>query len=314
MDVLVCTQPHEPLCHERVDALRNALPLVDFYHFDQAIEQDPEAPGFWDLWKGVLDNYISIPSETVIVASETYGKKVAEIMGARFIPYDIDRSLNTTRATDVRAIPFAMFDQILPEFRKHLQTKVTIFGAESTGKTTLAKDIAAYMHMPWVFEWARPFLNYTVNEITVQSMNDIWMGQYALQQQMSQSPYPVVIQDTDLYSTIGYWELPHWQQILGACPLDLKRDASWLQSDLYLITRSDIPFEPDPLRYGGDHREGSDAYWISVCEKYKLPYFVLGSVIREERCEEAVDLIQGKMVGKLAQIDFDRKSGAILTG
>ena len=36
--------------------------------------------------------------------------------------------------------------------------KVVIFGPESTGKTTLAKDLAAHYKAPWVPEYAREYL------------------------------------------------------------------------------------------------------------------------------------------------------------
>lgn len=305
-DVLVCTQPFEPFPNERVKALRYALEGCEVHHFDQEIPQDPTIEGFWDIWKGILINY-GVTSDTIIVASEPYGQKLAEIMGAKFMPYDIDRCLNSVKATQVREHPYAYFDQIIPEFQQYLSTRVTIFGAESTGKTTLAKKLSVQYGCPGLFEWARPYLEHTVNEITADSMETIWRGQYALQRQGGIINHkPILIQDTDLYSTIGYWELPHWRKELGPVPPDLIRDAKALQSDLYLITPSNIPFEADPLRYGGDHREGSDAYWVRVCENYGLPYFLLSKDDPFERALEAIKLINRKMDSKLAQIAYDR--------
>ena len=68
-------------------------------------------------------------------------------------------------------------------------------------------------------------------------MTAIWYGQRALQEHASViSPSPYVIQDTDLFSTVGYWQFPHWQSRLGACPQRLIDDAIRLKSDLYIIT------------------------------------------------------------------------------
>ena len=58
-------------------------------------------------------------------------------------------------------------------------------------------------------------------------------------------------------------------------PKGLVTDATILKSDLYLITQSNIPFEQDPLRYGGDRRESKDEYWIGLCEGYDLNYRVV---------------------------------------
>ena len=307
-DVLVCTQPFEPFPKERVDALVRATrgtQRIRIHHYPKTIEQNPDASGFWETWKDILEFY-GVGYNTVIVSSESYGKRLADLTGAKFMPYDIDRQLNPAKATEVREDPAKHFDQILPEFRHHLQTKVTIFGAESTGKTTLAKELARAYKCPWTFEYARPYLENTVNEITIPSMKDIWSGQAALQEQASLLPSALVIQDTDLYSTVGYWELPHWGETLGRCPEGLHEDAKSLRSDLYLVCPSNIPFEQDPLRYGGDHREGSDAYWIGVCERYGLPYFVLQRPEKSSRAIDAIDLINAKRKAKLAGLTYDR--------
>lgn len=165
---------------------------------------------------------------------------------------------------------------------------VTVFGAESTGKTTLSQHLAAAYGATWLYEFARPYLELTHFPITRQSMMAIWHGQHVIQ---TMATGQLVIQDTDLYSTIGYWQFPHWKKTLRACPSPLIKDASSERSDLYIITPSTIPFESDPLRYGNDHREGSDDYWIDVCKQYSLPYAILSTQSRHNRLTEASILI-----------------------
>src|SRR5664279_4323774 len=140
--LIICTQPHEPFAAERVAALQQALRHAQFSnvtlkHIDKAMEQNPAADGFWDMWRDILVGY-GITANDYIVSSETYGKKLAEITGAQFFPYDIDRSINPVKATPIRNAPLAHFNHIIPEFRKYISATVTIFGAESTGKTTLS--------------------------------------------------------------------------------------------------------------------------------------------------------------------------------
>lgn len=36
-----------------------------------------------------------------------------------------------------------------------------------------------------------------------------------------------------------------------------------------------IPFEADPLRYGGDKRESGMQHWIDILEEFDLPYYVV---------------------------------------
>lgn len=311
---VLCTQPFEPFPSERASSLRAAITRagmkrrVNLIHFKKAMEQDPQAPGFWDTWKRMMESF-GITNDDIIVASETYGRRVAEVTGTKFFPYDIARSLNPAKATSVRQEPLQTFESIIPEFQPYVRTRVTIFGAESTGKTTLSKQLASELGGQWLFEYARPYLENTVNEITPRSMTAIWNGQRALQRHADNlSDSPFIIQDTDLFSTVGYWRFPHWQNQIGSCPEGLVRDAQALKSDLYIITRSTIPFEPDSLRYGGDVREGSDEYWIDICERFELPYVVLASTGRDERFEEAKRLVLERAETKTSSLTFTRFS------
>ncbi|MGB4762655.1 MAG: ATP-binding protein [Candidatus Saccharimonas sp.] len=170
---------------------------------------------------------------------------------------------------------------------------VTIFGAESTGKTTLSRQLAQKLEATWLHEFARPYLEQTHADITNTSMIDIWRGQLKLQKQAQGD---LVVQDTDLFSTVGYWQLPHVEPTLGPCPDELIADAHRLRSDLYIITKSNIPFEQDKIRYGGDRRESPDQYWIDLCENYALPYIVLDASSRATRVETAQTIIHERRI------------------
>jgi NadR type nicotinamide-nucleotide adenylyltransferase len=293
-NVVVCTQPSEPFSQERILAVYDIIkPMVSTWMvpLNREMEQNADAPGFWDMWRGILHGNGARDGDTYI-ASEVYGKRLADEMNGKFMPYDPERSIMPIKATKVREDVYGMWTSIAPEFAKHLTRRITIFGAESTGKTTLAKRLSEVTDSYFVPEYARPYLENTVNEITVSSMTDIWKGQAALQQSARMwEPRQFIIQDTDLFSTVGYWEFPHWQDTIGAPPEGLVADALHQKSDLYLITKSNIPFEADPLRYGGDAREGSDEYWINVCEKYDLNYIVLDAEGLTNRAFEALPLI-----------------------
>lgn len=309
---IINTQPHEPFPKERTIALRAAIKRVGLgrrvklIHYNKTVEQDPSTPGFWEMWQRMMTEF-GITTDDIIVASERYGKKLAEITGTQFYPYDIGRDINGAKATSIRVDPLAHFGDMIPEFQPYLRTRVTVFGAESTGKTTLSHELAEALDATWLFEYARPYLEETVNEITPQSMTAIWQGQRALQEHAGEmSPSPYIIQDTDLFSTVGYWQFPHWQPTIGSCPERLVDDALRLRSDLYIVTQSNIPFEVDPLRYGGDKREGSDDYWITICEQYNLPYAVLETNDRTERLETAIKLVKEVAKTKAEKLFYDR--------
>lgn len=318
--VIVCTQPSEPYAAERYMALGEAargLGNVSIRRMHKQIEQNPEADGFWEMWTEIMEAFTARPGDYV-VASEPYGKAVADLFGGVFMPYDLERGFAPIKATNVRNSTGILFADIIPEFQKHLVSTITIWGAESTGKTTLGKHFANYglPGMPagcrarFVFEYARPMLESTSPDINIPVMERIWQGQLALQEHVKNDlgDYPVIIQDTDLYSTIGYWKQPHWEAELGPVPEQLVRDAERTRSDLYIILRSNIDFEPDPIRYGGDRRESPDEFWIRIAELYKLPYVVLDSDDVWDRWLEAGEKGMTALVeSKLSSIHYDRE-------
>lgn len=304
VNVIVATQPDEPYAAERITALREAakaLPGVIIHQIHKTLPQEPEGGGFWDMWADFLHMF-GFRAGDYIVASEMYGAKLAQVVDGHFMPYDVDRELYSAKATFVREAPRTYFDWILPEFQPVVRQTITMFGAESTGKTTLSRTMAGLMSGHWAFEYARPYLEKVKNEVTDATMRDIWRGQLALQRHMQLlQDKPFIFQDTDLFSTVGYWDF--WT---GDTPTPLKVDAINNKSDLYIITQSNIPFEPDPLRYGGDKRESKDQFWIDLCEDYELNYVVLTSDNLADRVEETREIVRNHF-DENVKLAYDRK-------
>lgn len=288
--VIVCTQPGEPYPRERVEAINDttrSLGVVRVAHVHRTLPQEPEGhEGFWDLWAEILHSE-GFEAGDYIVASETYGQTLAAHVDGRFMPYDLDRQIRYTKATDVRYDPVAYWDDMLPQFRRLFQKRVTLFGAESTGKTTTTRELARHYGARWIFEWWRPYAELVGPEVTVEKMHACWHGQSALQDAVGDGyDGRILFQDTDLFSTVGYWEM--WQP--ESMPAGLLAAARARKSDLYLILSSDIPFAADPLRLGGDRRETTDQYWIDLCVREGLPYAVV-SEVGYERELEALEIL-----------------------
>jgi len=281
--VIVSTQPDEPYPFDRYNSIRDSVSdNVEVVWFNETIEQNAEAPGFWDMWRKIMTDR-GFKAGDYIVASEPYGMRLAQELGGVFMPYDMNRDIAPIKATGVRNDTFNNWHLMIPNFRRLFVQTVTFFGAESTGKTTLSKEIAKRLDCIWMPEWARPYLETVSTEITTESMTAIWKGQEALQQHaLNFHETPFIIQDTDLFSTVGNWDF--WDM---NTPQELVDSACLNKSDLYLITQSNIPFEQDPIRYGGDKRESDDKYWIDLCERYDLNYQVIESVRLGPRIEEA---------------------------
>lgn len=297
--VIVCTQPGEPMVDERVKALRDATSKISnvvVQHLHETLPQEPDNENsvqFWVMWNHILRSF-GFKEGDYIVSSEPYGVVLAEAARGVFMPFDMDRWITRTKATPIRETGYIERYQryILPEFLPFLRRTVTIFGAESVGKTTVTARAESAFSGTITPEWARPYLEAVGSEITVEKMHMIHAGQRAIQdlvKEISTSIY--TIQDTDLFSTVGYWEM--WDQ--DSMPERLLEDARSRKSDLYVILSSDIPFKPDPLRYGGTVRESTDQYWIDLCVREELPYvYITDTEDRFGSTINAIDEFFGK--------------------
>lgn len=309
VNVVLATQPDEPFPAERFGAL---LQIADKYPnrkvfvrwYQRPIQQTPlndHDEAFWFLWRDILRSY-GLDWGDYIVASEHYGATLAEYCRCQFVPFDIERDQLAVRATDIREDPLLHFDKISPSFQPSLRKRITIFGAESCGKTTLSRQLARAEKGFWVPEYARPYLEAVGPEVTDEKMEMIWHGQRALQDSARRQAVdcPIIVQDTDLLSTLGYWEA--WSP--ETVPTGLKRDAFLDTPDLYLMVRSNIPFETDPLRYGGDEREFPDDYWLNVLDRTPCRYEIIEASDIGERLRQAREAVWKMFDGVL---DYERE-------
>jgi cytidyltransferase-like protein len=78
-----------------------------------------------------------------VFTSEPYGDELARRLGARHVCVDQERGLRAISGTLVRTDPIGAWDHLAPGVRAWFARRVVVVGAERTGRTTLAEDLAA---------------------------------------------------------------------------------------------------------------------------------------------------------------------------
>lgn len=267
---------------------------VKIHWLDRDVPQEPsEHPDFWNVWRDIVREFVDVKPDDYFVASELYGMDMANVLGCKFMPCNRYRETVAISGTAVRSDLMDNFEFILPAFQKHIRKTVTVFGAESCGKTTMTRWLAKEFNGHFVPEWAREYLETVGAEITDEKMRTIIHGQYALQKTAQNDLFdkPFIFQDTDLMSTLGYYRL--WG---GGTDQDndiVEYFAKKTKSDLYIVMNDQIPFEADPLRYGGDVRESKTQFWVDLLQEYGCNYYVVTATSqRYQQMEVARKLIQ----------------------
>ncbi|HVG43709.1 MAG TPA: AAA family ATPase, partial [Longimicrobium sp.] len=91
----------------------------------------------------------------VVFSSEDYGPPFAALLGCRHVMVDRGRAAFPISGTRVRSSPLDHLEWLEPCVRAFFVRRVVLVGAEATGKTTLARALAARYRTEWVPEYGR---------------------------------------------------------------------------------------------------------------------------------------------------------------
>jgi nicotinamide riboside kinase len=134
-------------------------------------------------------------------------------------------------------------------------TRIVVTGSESTGKTTLARELAVHFGAIWVPEQARVYAERVKRPLTAEDVAPIASEQIAAedaaQAEAVRRKVHWMFLDTDLLSTVVYAR--HYYQ---TCPAWIEAEAKARLGELYLVADVDVPWASDSVR---DQPQSRDA-------------------------------------------------------
>jgi NadR type nicotinamide-nucleotide adenylyltransferase len=288
LTLVVCSLAREPIPGGlRFRWMRELFPSDNVVHLTDELPQEPaEHPDFWALWKAALERVLPGRPDYVF-ASEAYGWKLAEVLGGRFVPVDPGRVGVPTSGTAVRADPMAHWDYIPRCVRPYFARRVCVFGPESTGKTTLARQLAAHFGTAVVPEYARTLIEAQAGTFDEADMVRIARGQAASEEALARNARRVLVCDTDVLTT-QLWS----EALFGRCDDRVREQADKRNYDLYLLLDVDVPWVGDPVRYLPDDRRGFFDRCRLALESRGRKYVPIAGTWRE-RFDRAVAAVEG---------------------
>jgi len=167
--------------------------------------------------------------------------------------------------------------------------KIALFGPESTGKTTLAKQLADYYETEWVPEFARDYLQekWEKNQhiCVADDMMPIAYGQTALENEKLAKANKYLFCDTNLMVTKVFSEMYY-----GFCDPLLNEAALKHEYDLFFLTDIDVPWEKDDIRDTPNGRETVFSVFKQTLIDTKKPFITL-SGDKETRIAKATIIV-----------------------
>jgi HTH-type transcriptional regulator, transcriptional repressor of NAD biosynthesis genes len=293
--VIVGSRPGEdPPADLRIKWLRMMLPDVRFELVDDVYPEQP------DVWAEVTIRVLGRAPD-VAFAGESYGAAWARAMGCAFELFDRTTDPEACSGTAVRADPFGHWECLEPPVRAHYARRVCAVGAESTGTTTIARDLAAHYHTVWVPEYGREYYEERVQTDDAGPWTTDEFVQIAREQARQEDlgalvADRVLVCDTDPFAT----EIWH-ERYVGTPSAEVAAVAAGRKYDLYLLTGTDIPFVQDGYRDGENIREWMHRRFREELEHRGKPYVLLEGD-RQTRLSRAID-----RVDELLRIKRDRR-------
>ncbi|MFT5432749.1 MAG: HTH-type transcriptional repressor of NAD biosynthesis genes [Myxococcota bacterium] len=283
LTVVVGTLKDEPIAGAlRFEWIRELCPFATVVHLTDENPQDPsEHEDFWGIWKRSLRRVLPQMPDLVF-ASESYGAQLASVLGARFIPVDPGRGVVPISGTAIREKPLSHWEFLPPPVRAHHAVRVSVFGPESTGKSTLSEALAAHFQTQHVPEYARTWLEMSGQGPQPSDMVDIARGQAASEAALARRCNRLLICDTDPLATVIWSEVLH-----GICDPVVRQIASRHRYSLTLLLDVDVPWVADPVRYLPDDRRSFLARCESELTAAGRPFALIGGDF-ESRTQQAI--------------------------
>ena len=163
--------------------------------------------------------------------------------------------------------------------------KIAIIGPESSGKTSIAQQLANQLDTVWVPEFAREYLENLGRPYEEIDLLEIAKGQLALEKRMEPNASEWLICDTNLV-VILIWS----QEKFGKIAPELE---TLFQPEIYalhLLMKPDLPWEPDPLREDPHRLNELFDIYREFLDKRNIPYQIV-SGYGDERTRKAKDAI-----------------------
>ena len=184
----------------------------------------------------------------MIFSSEEYGDLFAKELGVQHVSFDLRRKLTPVSSSKIRHEPFQYWQFIPNVVRPYYVKKICFYGPESTGKSTMARQLAEIYDTEFVPEVAKEII--TSNDFTVDEIIRIGYAQTERVNEKLKTANKILFCDTDLITTEIYSK-----KYLGGVPEALFELEKKMHYGLYFLFDIDVPWVADGLRDLENQRE-----------------------------------------------------------
>lgn len=264
----------------RAGWLRQLYPQVQVVEAWDGPKEVGDTPEIKRINEDYVIKHLGISGISHFYSSEFYGEHMSKALGA------VNRQVDTARAqlpvsgTQIRADPYVYREYLDPLVYRDLITNVVLLGAPSTGKTTLAEQLANAYDTIWMPEYGREYWQQHQLErrLTPTQLVEIAEGHLVREEQFLTKANRYLFTDTNAITTFmfaldyhGYAE-PRLQQLANNAVS---------RYDLVFLCDTDIPYDDTWDRSGDVQRQIFQKRIVADLLARKVPSITLLGTLEE---------------------------------
>ena len=242
-------------------------------------------------WCDALSDYIK--DIDVIIGSEDYVKYMAEYSNKKYYIYNKERDIVPISATEIRKDPIKYWDYLMPSVKKAFVRHICICGTESSGKTTLATTLEKeFEYVTMIPEIGRCMVG-NANTCDIDKLLQVLdIHKQLLKDVINDPPTPIVVWDTDNYTTISYLKHFFNYNYYKTCPT----------AQMYWFLDNDIKYKKEITRIDEKDAKALKNSHIQTLKHFKIKFDILKhkglEKFAKEQCIQHANFIKG-MFGNL---------------
>ncbi|NIJ08112.1 NadR type nicotinamide-nucleotide adenylyltransferase [Sphingomonas vulcanisoli] len=235
---------------------------------------------WWEPMRAQLGRRIDL-----VFAGDGEALALASALGARYVQLDPEHQTLPISGAEILADLMGNWRFLPAPVRERFARTICLHGPESTGKSTLAPQLAAHFDTCWLPEYGRTYCETFGLALTMADLLAIGRTHAAMTRAAKRLSSGRLILDTDPLMTAA------WADML------FERSDPWFDhfdetADLYLLLDIDMPWVDDGTRFFGDEGRRRRFFECSrhQLEKRGLPYVLIGGPA-EERLARSIEAI-----------------------
>ena len=208
--------------------------------------QNPQENGFWETWAKTMNTLCDNP--THLIAGADYGKRLAAEMEAKWIPFNLNRTLVPISGTEIRKDIDKNWKYLIKGAKEKYVKRILLIGAESCGKTTLCKKLARKHNTIWVPEYAEEVLKQR-GTIEQEDLEEIIRGQKAYEKLGARNQFnkSIIFCDSSAITTCVWAEIAWGINLKDKLGINLKEECGKYEK-IFLINHRGCPYVKDKHR------------------------------------------------------------------